>query len=290
MPTYKNLLLPSVAVFLLFAASVLSAAPTVLDFEAALPSSEPLTGTGVLTEYGGVQWGGEWEYYDADQGEWYAPSSPKQRVHPLTGGNYFCFSFDTPRVFTSAAFNGRPNTRISLNLYDENGTWVAWTDEITIDGWTPVVVASGCDIAVKTVEVYSSGGPAFIMDDVTFEGDVPTVLTVPIDIDPSDSNNTIDLKKGGTVSVAILSTATFDATTVDPGSVVFGEAAPSRSRVTDVNRDTRKDLLLEFAIRDLTLPAGPGDATLTGTTYDGMAIQGTDTVNVIPAPQHGKKK
>ncbi len=47
------------------------------------------------------------------------------------------------------------------------------------------------------------------------------ILMVDIDIKPGGDPNSINLNSRGVIPVAILSTETFDATTLDPSTIVF---------------------------------------------------------------------
>mgnify|MGYP001607101170 CR=1 FL=1 len=76
-----------------------------------------------------------------------------------------------------------------------------------------------------------------------------TVLSVQIDIKPGNFPNSINLGSSGTVPVAIFSTATFDATTVNPTTVTLAGATvklkgngTSMASNQDVNGDGRLDL------------------------------------------------
>jgi hypothetical protein len=72
----------------------------------------------------------------------------------------------------------------------------------------------------------------------------------PIDITPGDPANTVDMSAGASVTVALLSTGTFNATHVTASTVRFGatgtETAPTASTNADVNGDGRNDLRLTF--------------------------------------------
>ena len=85
--------------------------------------------------------------------------------------------------------------------------------------------------------------------------------------------------------VAILSTETFDATTVDPTTVRFGatgtEAAPRHLARNDVNGDGRPDLILRFRLGDTGIECGDTEAFLTGETFDGQAIEGSDAIKTV---------
>ena len=50
----------------------------------------------------------------------------------------------------------------------------------------------------------------------------------------------------------------------------------------DGDGDGDLDLLLHFKTQELNLTNDSTMATLTGTTYGGQPIQGTDTVNIVP--------
>ena len=120
-------------------------------------------------------------------------------------------------------------------------------------------------------------------------GTFSIMRTVEIDIRPNSENNRINLHSHGNVPVAILSTADFDATTVNPATVTFaGAPVDSRRndepRVTfrDVNEDGLQDIVLRFEIDEMTLTSFDTSATLAGQTFDGYALAGTDAVVVLP--------
>jgi hypothetical protein len=116
-----------------------------------------------------------------------------------------------------------------------------------------------------------------------------TTLTVGIDIKPGSYPNSINLGSNGVVPVAILSSAGFDATAVDPltvtlaSSPVFlrGNGQPAAT-VTDVNGDGLPDLVVQVLTEALQLTSNSTTAALMGTTYAGQAIVGYDDVNVVP--------
>jgi hypothetical protein len=111
------------------------------------------------------------------------------------------------------------------------------------------------------------------------------LLTVAVDIKPGHSPNYLDLKRSKMLPVAILTTATFDATTVDPAMVLFGatgvEASPTRYVRRDVDGDGKVDTLLFFNTKDTSLTCSDDSATVSGETFDGQAFEGTDTVQVV---------
>ena len=108
----------------------------------------------------------------------------------------------------------------------------------------------------------------------------PTIVSV--DIKPGSYPNSINLGSKGVVPVAVLGSDTFDASTVDPTTVLFATASPVRWTMEDVNNDGYMDMLFFFKTQDLDLVAGNTEATLSGATLIGWPIQGTDTVNIVP--------
>lgn len=115
---------------------------------------------------------------------------------------------------------------------------------------------------------------------------------VDIDIKPGSDPNSINLRNRGVIPVAILTTDTFDATTVDPASVCFGDAEEPTERdcteahgtghVEDVDGDGDDDLVLHFQTQETGIDPGDTEACLTGTTTGGTAIEGCDSVRTVP--------
>ncbi len=110
-----------------------------------------------------------------------------------------------------------------------------------------------------------------------------TPATEPVDIDirPRSCFNTINLKSRGVVPVAILSTIDFAASEVDPATVVFAEAPPTRWALRDVDCDGDMDMILYFRIQALSLDASSTEATLVGVTKSGTDFMGTDSVRIV---------
>jgi hypothetical protein len=111
---------------------------------------------------------------------------------------------------------------------------------------------------------------------------VPEPTQITIDIKPGSYPNSINFKSNGVVPVAILSTIDFEATAVDPDTVLFADASPVKWMMEDINQDGDMDLLLHFRTQELNLTQDSAEATLTGETTDGTHITGTDKVNIVP--------
>ena len=120
-----------------------------------------------------------------------------------------------------------------------------------------------------------------------FIGKVVLELAVEIDIEPGGDPNSLRLGPGN-LPVAILSSTTFDATTVDPRSVVLaGARVTLRAQGTpmasaeDVDGDGRDDLVVHIDKAALELTAADVIAELTGRTFGGRVVFGVDEVRII---------
>ena len=117
-----------------------------------------------------------------------------------------------------------------------------------------------------------------------------TVSVVNIDIKPGSDPNSINLSSAGVIPVAILSALTFDATTVDPDTVllegasvkVVGKADKFLCHQEDVNEDGLLDLVCQMLTEELQIVIGDSAAELTATTFDGTSIRGEDTIQIVP--------
>jgi hypothetical protein len=105
---------------------------------------------------------------------------------------------------------------------------------------------------------------------------------VVIDIKPGAYPNRINLDCHGVVPVAIPTTAGFDASTVDPSTVVFAGVEAKHWALEDVDDDGDVDLVLHFECERLAIDLGTDEACLYGSTYDGTDIWGCDSVSVVP--------
>lgn len=199
-----------------------------------------------------------------------APTSGFQLGNPPT---YY-------EISTTATFSGSVTVCInytgvsvddeaSLRLYHyEGGAWVDVTT--SLDTTNNIICGSVTSFSAFAI----------------FE---PIPLPVTIDIKPGSFPNSINLGSGGTVPVAIFSTSTFDARTLDPTTVTLASAPVKlRGRGTpmasaeDVNGDGLPDIVVHVSTEALQLHEIDTEAVLRGKTFDGRAVKGQDTVRVVP--------
>lgn len=172
------------------------------------------------------------------------------------------------------------------------------------DAWDPVMysVAVGGDpttVAAFTDLTAITGGDVFIAptaDDVVDAiieaiGAIGTAIPVEIDIKPGSDTNPINPGSHGVIPVGVITTSTaagegadFDATTVDPSTVVFGPggAAATHSAIEDVDSDGDMDLVMHFDTAATGLSELDVEACLSGETYDGQPIEGCDVIVTVP--------
>jgi hypothetical protein len=134
-------------------------------------------------------------------------------------------------------------------------------------------------------------------------------IEVPVDIHPTSCLNPFNVGQGGVTPVAILGTADFDVTQVDPGSVVLEGIAPLRWAYEDVatpfepfigkidpydcttdGPDGFMDLTLKYKTQELVEAIGEvadGDVlvlSLTGALleeFGGIPIIGEDVIVIL---------
>lgn len=163
-----------------------------------------------------------------------------------------------------------------------------------------VPVAAGTPAVARSTAIPSAPGVLEVRAEVSTISNDPlladnTATTtievfqpIIVDVSPRDAANVINLQRGGALAVAIMTTADFDAGSVDAASVCFGDGnAPAErsclethggGHLEDVNRDGRRDLLLHFDTGTTGIDLGDVSACLTGRTLSGTGFFGCDAV------------
>jgi len=172
----------------------------------------------------------------------------------------------------------------------------------------------GAGSGVARVYTYDGGTPVQIFNaDGTDTGGtdhagiqcllLPSTITVEADVKPGSFPSSVNLKNKGVTPVAIHTTTEFDATCVDPETVMLFDASDVdlEFSVFAVNweiydcdevwdpvlgemvGDGDLDLVLYFDTRDLATILGEGtvEVIIAGETYDGTLIMGTGDVRIV---------
>jgi len=153
-----------------------------------------------------------------------------------------------------------------------------------LDPWWPYQDTVDYVGNTVTLELWVSGGADAIRIIVE------TPLDVDIDVKPGNDLNPINIGSNGVIPVAILSSDSFNALTVKVHSIrlggngvaIRGKSGNLLAREKDVNRDGLDDLLVHIETEGFEDPGESGIVILTGETFDGIPIEGTDSVKILP--------
>ena len=142
-----------------------------------------------------------------------------------------------------------------------------------------------------TTELTAAGNVEIFIATIGAEPSTPSVLQIELDLKPGGGNNVINLGSNGVIPIAIVSTAEFDATQIDPATVVLsgasvavrGKGSRYMASEKDVNGDGLMDLELKIDAENLDPDQmQDGYIYLYGETYDGLAFEGWDEVVIVP--------
>ncbi len=151
--------------------------------------------------------------------------------------------------------------------------------------WTPAIDQVGFHVVVFFA---SSTGGGFTQCSVTLE--VIEEIQVEIDIKPGSDPNCFNNNGSGVIPVAVLGSAEFDVSEIDPSSVklagldlrAVGKSNKLLAHIEDVNNDGFDDLVVQIEDQNGTFMSGNSTAELTGTLFSGTPIKGTDEICVVP--------
>jgi len=214
-----------------------------------------------------------------------------------TGSSGMVISAAVPGL-TDGIADSFANNHIGFSAWDPALSPFIMKDSTVVGLWGRF--DSGCIVLTGPDQHFHGfrGGPGFagnqynlLVNEVNFVTHGCGVLEVDIDIKPGSDPNSIKLSNMGVIPVAILSTTTFDATTVDPSTVCFGDAEDASQRdcteahgtghIEDVNGDGQLDLVLHYETRETGIDLGDTEACLTGETFGGQPIAGCDSVRTL---------
>ena len=196
------------------------------------------------------------------------PSSPDQMSFDITGearlppfGTSSTATLVAPVKFTGT-FVHRQSTVSPFNETSET------------------LVAGAIATVTLTKGTDPSGGPAWFVSHLTY--DIVALQPVAIQI----QSHAIKARSHSKISVKILSSFAFDAATIDPQTLRFGQTGLEQSlkscakKARDVNRDRHPDLLCSFEIAATDLQRGDTTVVLSGQTMDGASFQGIGRIKV----------
>lgn len=133
-------------------------------------------------------------------------------------------------------------------------------------------------------------GDRFDLPFQTLVASQPSFLTVRIDIKPGTDPNSINLSSAGVIPVAIFSSATFDARTIDPNSVslagaevkMVGKSGQLLCHEEDIDADGYVDLVCQVETVQFAIEPGESAAVLVAQTASGLTVRGEDSVRIVP--------
>lgn len=197
----------------------------------------------------------------------------------------------------SFGFNGPsfvPSPGVLLTEYTPLGFNPTFDDSAYDMGLYPAFDEIPHTASDLTIEWTASGAGWQGGDDESWAIDNLEIIlkrTVEIDIKPGSAPNSINCDTPqGVIPVAVLTTDDFEAMAVDHTSITFEGASevhinkktgePLRHE-EDVDLDGDLDLVFHFALADTGLTCWSTEGMLAGMTYDGIPIEGRDSVRML---------
>jgi hypothetical protein len=209
--------------------------------------------------------------------------------YPLVEDMYIQYVPNDPADFSTFYFRLERAGGELTTMWSEDGATcdTAFNHDMgtLLDGLTQTVVVTG-------ESWFNPEGSYADWDYITV---TPTVITVDIDIKPGSDPNCINNDGHGSIPVAILGSAEFDVTQIDPASVrlegldikAVGKSNKLLAHIEAVNSDEDDfdDLIVQIEDQDGVFIEGSSIATVTGNLFDGSPFQGTDEICIVP-PLH----
>ncbi len=210
---------------------------------------------------------------------------------------------DTPFNFISTYLTAAWLENLQIDVEGFYGSELLYSQTVYVSPYAPTLFYFNYDgvdrvrftpSATTDYSLYSNNGSGtfFVMDNLEFSIDEVNGSVIEIDIKPGSAENPINLKSRGRIPVALLSSASFDAATVDPDTLKFGpmgnEASAVKCVLEDVNNDTWIDMICHFKTQEANFICGDTEGLLEGSTIEGeAAIQASDTVRIVPCNKLG---
>jgi hypothetical protein len=243
-----------------------------------------------------------------------APSgAPIQSGEPW-GDEYYGnlrVDFDVPTDFVQIDLIHGDDGISVLRAYDaadnllqeirEKGNGVGSQGDDCPRGYCEPVITASITRASPDIAYVVAGGEGFepcLLDNLQYNL-ITLTNQVDIDIKPGSDPNCLNINDHGVIPVAVLGSADFDVSSIDPATLVFAGLVPRQKKdgrfscsYEDVNIDGFPDLVCQFEDNSTNWAPDGDTATLTGETYDGIPIEGTDSICLVPRsgpPVNGKQ-
>lgn len=222
--------------------------------------------------------------------------------------NVNLFNGDTGDLFfdnVNDFFFSSPTTSVTVS--GSSSSLLGWTagDQVAACEGSGGIIPEPCLGGLGASTAFSSGVVNFAAGVQTardaFQSSPPATISVVaavvgIDIKPGDFPNSINLRSAGVIPVAILSSETFDALTIDEETIflasagvrvagrvgVAGRSGKFMCHEEDVNDDGFDDLVCQIETAEFLIEPGEDTAELTAETFNGTPIQGTDSIRIVP--------
>ncbi len=203
---------------------------------------------------------------------------PVKNIRPGSSGSY-------PAQLTSVG------GKLFFVAHDSYLGGQLWQSDGTAQGTVMLPAPVGTDSGgFYPNQLTNVGGTLFFSATGQNMGQEPWALVQPIEIDirPGSVINLVNLASSGEVPVAVLGSATFDASAIDASTLTLAGAhvatkldGTPKSTLVDINGDGVDDLLVRFSAQGLNLAFGDTTAMLEGKLLDGQRIRGSDQVRVL---------
>lgn len=200
---------------------------------------------------------------------------------------------ESTRAALSVTFSGNDAYRWHVEvLRDLPGTTDSWTPALDgTDGAFLVSLDGSSRVILKVLNLaFDDYDPDFFHSNrLNFTLDLDLVLQgMAVDVRPGNATSPINPTRQGVVPVAILGSESFDVADVDVTTLAFGPdgATPVHDvggHLADLNGDGYRDLLSHYPMRETGLAPGDETACVTGTLFDGIPIEGCDSVTFVPS-------
>ena len=196
---------------------------------------------------------------------------------------------------------GNTGSGYTIGPYTATSSAVIWTGGQFLSGQTlPLTLPppDGSNLQIAGFSFFNPAAP--IGQQNVFIGALGLEIarstrSIAINIKPGGDRNSINPGSKGKIPLAILTTniadgdsSNFDAMQVDPSTVVFGPngAAQShrRGHIADIDGDGDADLILHFNTQETGIQCRDIEATLTGETFGGQLISGSDAISTVGCP------